>query len=265
MPIDGKTLLNSAIEYLLRCGATPEMISQQRSQWKSQRKNAIVGREGIYHSLLNHAKNRQGMPNAIGDIDQLETVLFGFSPQEVMQQYKTWQQLLEAIQNSGISIPGRIDPSNPKNFWVIYAKSVISCAGFMASFVSAEAFHKFVEGFYSNELSKLALPLLLKEELFGFGLALACDFLKENGYPEFVKPDVHINDITRGLGITNATTDFGVFKDVVSYCHRNDLVPYELDKILWLVGSGSFYLSGQQVKTDKGAFVRQILAGSKGS
>lgn len=117
---------------------------------------------------------------------------------------------------------------------------------------------------YFNEHSKLALPLLLKEELFGFGFALACDFLKENGYSEFVKPDTHINDIATAIGITKATTDFGVFRDVVAYCKRNNLVPYEFDKLIWLVGSGSFYLNDLTVKTDKKTFVAHLLSVAKG-
>jgi hypothetical protein len=97
--------------------------------------------------------------------------------------------------------------------------------------------------------------LLLKEELFGFGFALACDFLKESGYNGFVKPDTHLNDICRAAGITTADKDFDVFKDVVAYCAEHDLVPYEFDKLIWLVGSGNFYLINRTVAADKGAFI----------
>jgi hypothetical protein len=112
--------------------------------------------------------------------------------------------------------------------------------------------------FNFNEHSKLALPLLLKEEIFGFGFALACDFLKENGYKGYLKPDTHINDICRALGITEATNDFGVFKDAVAYCETNSLVPYEFDKLLWLIGSGHFYQSKILVPVDKEVFIRRM-------
>ncbi len=37
--------------------------------------------------------------------------------------------------------------------------------------------------------------MLLGREINGFGFALSCDFLKELGYEDFPKPDVHLRDI----------------------------------------------------------------------
>lgn len=254
--VDPKALVSEARSYLLQMpGVTEEILNAHLQLWSRLKKGTI---EELFRSMLTHAQNRQGMPNAIGNIDNLSDVLCAFSPARVVDSYETWELLLGAIQSSGVQVPGRIDPANRKSYWVIYAQSILSCARFISSFNSVESFHKFVEGFYFNEHSKLALPLLIKEEVFGFGFALACDFLKENGYSEFVKPDTHINDITRALHITQANTDFGVFKDVVAYCQNNGLVPYELDKLLWLVGSGSFYLNGLRVRTDKWAFIAQV-------
>lgn len=255
--MDSSLLVSQARNYLLqKPGVTNEILDAHLLLWKAKKKESI---EELFRSMLTHAQNRQGMPNAIGNIDNLASVLLNFSPLKVAQSYETWELLLASIQSS-VRVPGRIDPTNRRNYWVIYAQSILSCARFISSFESVDAFHKFVEGFYFNEHSKLALPLLLKEELFGFGFALACDFLKENGYSEFVKPDTHINDITRALGITKSTTDFGVFKDVVNYCRRNQLIPYEFDKLLWLIGSGSFYLNELTVNTDKWAFIAQVKA-----
>lgn len=254
--MDSNILIKEARNYLLqRPKVTEEILDAHLFLWKTQKKESI---EGLFRSMLTHAQNRQGMPNAIGNIDNLAPVLFNFSPQKVVQNFGTWKHLLTEIQSCGIKVPGRIDPMNRRNYWVIYTQSILSCAQFINSFSSVNDFHKFIEGFNFNEHSKLALPLLLKEEIFGFGFALACDFLKENGYSEFVKPDTHINDITRALGITQATTDYGVFKDVIGYCQRNNLIPYEFDKLLWLVGSGSFYLNQFTVPTDKWEFVRQV-------
>ena len=151
-----------------------------------------------------------------------------------------------------------MEKSNNKSYWVIYCKAILSIAKFLSSYKSIDEFDKFVEGFYLNEHSRLSLPLLLKQELFGFGFALACDFLKEHGYPEFIKPDTHINDIFKGLGLTKATTDFEVFKDVLAYCKRINVLPYEVDKLFWLVGSGNFYLYDIEIKSSKNKFLEQI-------
>jgi len=77
-------------------------------------------------------------------------------------------------------------------------------AHFLSAYETFDDFDRFIKGFLINEHSKLALPLLLAEEIFGFGFALSCDFLKENVSPEFIKPDTHINYIAQELGITNS-------------------------------------------------------------
>lgn len=254
--MDAEYLIREARQYLLQMPqVTDAILDKHLLHWKQLKKQSI---EELFRSMLMHAQNRQGMPNAIGNIDNLAAVLFNFSPKKVVETYKNGETLLASIQSCGIKVPGRIDPTNRRSYWVIYTQSILSCARFISSFDSAESFHEFVKAFYVNEHSKLALPLLLKEELFGFGFALACDFLKENGYPEFVKPDTHINDICRALRITEATTDFGVFKDVVAYCQNNSLVPYEFDKLMWLIGSGSFYLDKIRVRSNKQDFVSRV-------
>lgn len=203
--------------------------------------------------------NRRGMRNYIGNIETLRKVLFEFHPGKVVQHYPTWRDLFNTIKQQKVKVPSKMEPDNPRNSWVIYTKAVISCAQFLSSFKDAQDFHKFVGTFYTNEHSRLALPLLLAEEIFGFGFALACDFLKDNGYPEFIKPDTHVKDIARGVGITRADTDYGVFKDVVAYCAANGLVPYEFDKLLWLIGSGKFYLTPLEVPTSKWEFIKSVV------
>ena len=148
---------------------------------------------------------------------------------------------------------------NPHNYWVQFTKSIISIAKFISRFENIEKFNTFVEVFYYNEDTRITLPLLLKEEIFGYQFALSCDFLKENGYPEFVKPDVHIIDIFVGLGISNSKNDFQVFRDVISFSKSIGKVPYEVDKLFWLIGSGNFYLDGIQIKTSKKKFIEQMV------
>jgi hypothetical protein len=246
-------LARSARKYLLSFdNVDDKLIDSHLQNWKSQKKSTM---SGIFKTFLQHAKNRQAMPNTIGDIEKLAAVLFGYDARKVTSTYLSHTDLLQEILRKKVKTPTPIDISNPRSHWVIYAKSVISSAKFLQSFKNAAAFHQFVESFYCNAQSRFALPLLLKEEIDGFGFALACDFLKESGYSGFVKPDTHLNDICRAAGITSATTDFGVFKDVVAYCEDRDLIPYEFDKLVWLVGSGDFYLKKMKVNSNKTEFI----------
>lgn len=251
------SLIRNARGYLLSLdGVSDQMLDAHLQNWQRLRQDSIAD---IYRTLLHHAKNRRGMPNSIGDVARLREVFFGFDPVLVAKNYQTHRDILTQIATQRVSTAGTVDPENKRSHWVIYSKAALSAARFLRDFPTAESFHDFVRSFYINLHSRLALPLLLKEELFGFGFALACDFLKECGYEGFVKPDTHLNEICRAAGITTAESDFGVFKDVVAYCTEHGLVPYEFDKLIWLVGSGNFYLVNKKLPANKEVFITNWL------
>lgn len=234
---------------------TNDMIDAHIDEWKNRKPMTI---NELFKAFLGHAQNRQGMPNSIGNIEKLAPVLCEFDHIKISREYGDWEALFDAIYESSYSPPGRMVKTNNKSHWVIYCKAIISIAKFLATYKTLGDFQKFVDGFLTNEQSKLALPLLLSEEIFGFGFALACDFLKENVSPQFIKPDTHINDIAQGLGITDSNKNYQIFKDVESYCSRIGVLPYAVDKVFWLVGSGNFYLSGVRVNTSKHQFITEI-------
>ena len=161
-------------------GIRESVLDNHLKHWKKVKKNSVTA---LYLSLLDHAKNRGGMKNFIGDIGSLSRMLFGFDPVKIVRKYPSWAHVFDEILRRKIEVPGRMERDNPRNSWVVYTKAIVSGARFMSSFGNAEQFHKFVRSFYVNEHSRLALPLLLEKEIFGFGFALSCDFLKENGYP----------------------------------------------------------------------------------
>jgi thermostable 8-oxoguanine DNA glycosylase len=112
----------------------------------------------------------------------------------------------------------------------------------MAQFSSAAEFYQSVEFFDRDDRARAALPMLLDKEIKGFGFALACDFLKELGYVNFAKPDVHLRDIFIGLKLCPANADdYEIFKAVVRVAKNAQVTPYNVDKLFWLIGSGDFY------------------------
>lgn len=247
---------NKAKAYLLTFDlVTEEMLEDHINEWQKRKPSTI---QDLFKAFLLHVQNRQGMPNSIGDIENLSKLLFGFDHIKVANAYSDWGALFDAIKENSYSPPGRMVRDNNKNYWVIYCKAIISIVEFLSGYKTLDDFNKFVDGFLTNEQPKLALPLLLSEEIFGFGFALACDFLKENVSPQFIKPDTHINDIAQGLGITKSDKNCQIFKDVEAYCARVKVTPYAVDKVFWLVGSGNFYLSGVKVNSSKHEFIDQI-------
>ncbi|OYT41994.1 MAG: hypothetical protein B6U86_01320 [Candidatus Altiarchaeales archaeon ex4484_43] len=259
--MQNKIIFNAANEYLLSFeGVTQEMIDKQLNEWRERKAQNIPN---LCYQMISSAKNRQGMSNSIGDIDKISSIVFDFNPNEILKNYTEWGELFDKIKE-GYTPPGRMERNNPRNYWVQFTKSIISIANFLQRFKTVEDFDKFVRVFYYNEETRAALPLLLEKEIFGYRFALACDFLKESGYPKFVKPDTHIKDIFTGLGLTKDEDDFQIFKDVISFSESIDKLPYEVDKLFWLVGSGRFYLfkdeNGNEfrIKTSKKEFIKIV-------
>ena len=87
-----------------------------------------------------------------------------------------------------------------------------------------------------------ALPLILAAETEGIGYPLACDFLKELGFVDYGKPDVHVIDIFVGIGICKkGASPYHVQKIISQIAMETDVSSYNVDKLFWLIGSGKFY------------------------
>jgi len=247
---------NIGREYLLSFDeVTDEMIDAQLNAWKSQKLSSLPD---AYKAILNHAKNRQGMPNSIGAIEKIENLLYEYDHNKILEFYDDWESIFDAVVEGQYNPPGPMDKENNRSLWVIYCKAIYSAAEFLNLFKTYDEFTNFINGFWTNEYTKLSLPLLLSEQIFGFGFALACDFIKENISPEFLKPDTHIKDIAHGLGITESENDFVVYRDVNKYCQDINKLPYEVDKLFWLIGSGNFYMFKVEIDSDKFEFLDKV-------
>lgn len=251
-------IYDEALAYLLSFDDVDEaLVERHLSRWEAGEATSL---DELFRGFLTAAQNRQGMPNAIGDIDALADVLYGFSPSEIVQSYDSWEGVFSRVERGDYTPPGRMERDNSRNYWVQFSKSILSGAEFFSRFDTIDEANAFVESFYSSEYTRYSLPLLLSKRIHGLGFALACDFLKENGYPEFVKPDVHLKDLFVGLGLSEGDDDFDIFLDIIRFAEVIDERPYRVDKLFWLVGSGRFYLETPTVRvsTDKQAFIERV-------
>ncbi len=256
-----KKIYNLAKEYLLSFeGVTEHKIDTQIKGWERSNNECI---SDICKRMILTARNRGAMPNSIGDLTKISQFLFNYDPIRILENYSNWEELFDEIERN-YTPPGPMDKDNKKNYWVQFTKSIISISKFLKRFKDIKEFNDFVEVFYHDEETRVALPLLLEKEIFGFKFALACDFLKEAGYPEYIKTDTHIKDIFMGLGLTEEEEDYQIFKDVIRYAESINEKPYEVDKLLWLVGSGKFYLfedeNGNEfeINTSKDEFIEKV-------
>jgi len=245
---------NIGRDYLLSFDSiTNEMIDGQLNAWKNQQLTSLP--EG-YEAILKHATNRRGMRNSIGSVKNIQHLLFDFNHKKVLQEYNDWEDIFDAVNNDDYTPRGPMEKLNNKNLWVIYSKTLFSAAKFLSQFETYKSFAEMIEDFMSSEYTKITLPLYLSQSIFGLGQALACDFIKENISPEFIKADVHIREIAKGLNISNSENDFIVCSDVARYCTDINKLEYEVDKLWWLIGSGKFYEFDVVINTTKSDYLQ---------
>jgi hypothetical protein len=223
----------------------------------------------IYQRFCESSQNRQMMTKviggSIGGVEKLSDVLFKFDPKKVSSKYSRNDKmvLLNDIKEK-INISGKIRITN-RSLWPQFCQSVIDSAYFLAKFETAKSFYEWADYFAKDSKSKPALPLMVSIEISGIGFPLACDILKEIGYLDFGKPDVHIKDIFTEVGLLevekkNQTKyDYEVLKKIDEIAVHNQVTSYAVDKVFWLIGSGNFYLEKNlKIGNKKAEFIKIV-------
>jgi hypothetical protein len=204
-----------------------------------------TSKEAIYQRILESAQNanmKAGViGRAIGGVEKLSSVLEGFNAKTILDKYagdcKTiLDEIVEKLKPNGEV------RRTPRSIWPHYCQTILSAANFIEQFSSASDFFSWVDFFDRDERARASLPMLLSREIEGFGFALSCDFLKEMGYINFPKPDVHLRDIFTALSLySDKSDDYQLFKAVIRVANHAGVSPYNADKVFWLIGSGYFY------------------------
>lgn len=192
--------------------------------------------KAIYIRLLESGKNAQRMPkviaSGIGKIENLGEALFDFDFRKVLDHYANDDKRLcsEIMGKFRISTTSQLT-------WGKYSKTILSGAKFMAQFRDYNDFDLLIRSFPKDERAQYSAALFLREEIFGFGIALSCDFLKEIGYTEFGKPDVIVKRIFQYVGLAESNTDYEVLKVIGRVAKNSGVTPFNVDKVFWLIGS----------------------------
>lgn len=248
--IRDKAAYDLAFKYLIKHsrnkGVTKKLIDKYlHFSENTHRPKDIEGVDGIYYRILNSAQNanmKAGViGKAIGGVENLRKVLFRFNPLKVLSKYgANWKKLLDDIE---IKLAPHGEVRRKKNsIWPKYCQTILSAASFMIKFSSAEDFYRWVDSLYNDQKTRVALPMIVSCEVHGIGFALACDFLKELGYVDFGKPDIHIKQIFGDLRLCEQkASDYHVHQAILRIARNVQKNPYTVDKLFWLIGSGNFY------------------------
>jgi len=228
-------------------------ILEKHLQQESKFDNILDAHRRLIESL----SNRNMMASVIGfskKEKEMRPLLFGYDPHKILGAYKSADELLE-IFKSKFNLQ---NIQSKRSLWRKFSEGIISGSNFMASFKDKNDFNDFIKTFARNKYTKAALPMLLSKEIKGFGFALACDFLKELGYRDYPKPDVHLIKIFHDLGLSKSTEPYEVYKSIVEMAEAVGEDAYTVDKIFWLIGSGRFYLVNIETGRNRDKFIKSI-------
>lgn len=196
----------------------------------------------IYIQFISSAQNYQRMPKVInfnGRKDEIQQILFDFDYKQIrgLDTEELYQTLRNRFDAGGAD--------NKFNSWHKWSRSVVDSAKFLCDFKDADDFKEFVKCFDYNVSTRMALPLLISEKISGIGFALACDLLKELGFTDYPKPDVHLIEIFSALGLSedDPISTFEAIVRMSDICEEVDptATPFKVDKVFWLIGSGRFH------------------------
>lgn len=245
------TLYNEAITFL-ESKVEKSVLQKHLAYYET---NTPASMNEVFRQMINSLKNKQGHVNFIADTEEMRTILENFENQLVVNKYGLdWEKLFHEFQRK-FAPKYRMDLTNKRNAWVMYSKGVLSCANFLSNFDNIEEFKNFVKSFSMNEFTIAALPMLLEKEIYGYGFPLACDFLKEIGFVQYSKPDVHLKDIFEELQYVSSRSDYETFKTVSKISLLTKVNPVVIDKVFWLIGSGKFHLSNFKIGSQKTLFI----------
>ena len=208
----------------------------------------------VFITFIMSAQDYQQMPNVIQFVnrkDEMAKALYGFD-----------YSVLSSMSEVDIydALKGRFSVSNAgskRNSWYKWSCSIVDSARFVAGFTDYDDFVSFVKRFDYNSDTRMALPLLISTRIRGVGFAIACNVLKELGYLEYPKPDIHMIDICEALELSDRDP-LNVFQAIIRMAEDNGVSAYEIDKTLWLICSGNFYLDGVKSKSRKIEFIDEV-------
>jgi len=218
----------------------------------------------ILRGLLGSLQNKQMQSNVIGfylpqRADTFKDIFCDYDAKAILDTYATVEALFDWF-NSVFTIGNR-DSKN--NSFRTYAKAVLSACNFIERFEDADDFTKFVEVFKYNGLSAVALPIVLAREIFGLGFALACDWLKEMGFSEYPKPDIHIIEIFHALELCNKN-DYSAYKAVIEMAEATGDTAFNVDRTFWLLASGRYFLHDKKVLSAKSEIIKIMMSSEDG-
>lgn len=213
--------------------------------------------QSFYCRLASSLQNSGNMQNSIKFNNQdsenyriIKNTLFDFDARRVLKEYDNENDLYKALTDNGITDKG-VNITKGSN-WKKYAKGLYKGANFLVNKKGEEIINNLISYNNAEEVKDEYIDKIkyISTEIYGLGFALTCDWLKECGCTWLAKPDVHINavyNVIHGKKEKASVKEEEVVKYMFNWAKSlksvdPEITPYKLDKIIWLICTGNFYL-----------------------
>lgn len=260
MDIREKNILVYRVAYHYLLEIKPSLISEEElHRYFVGGHRDFSTMKDIFEQFICSAQNYQQMPNVIkyyARKEKIKSILYDFDLKRVSQ-YDVEELYQKFRREFNIT-----SADNKKNSWHKWSQSIVDVAKFVSEFEDTDDFKHFINLFEYNLPTRMALPLLISTKISGIGFALACDCLKELGYSQYPKPDVHLSQVMSSIGMCSKDkiSTFEAIVRMADDCKDVDpeVTPFKIDKIIWLICSGRFYLHDIMIKRHKEAFISLV-------
>lgn len=231
--------------------------------YKKVKKKKVSEVNLIFAQMAFHGQNSasSGISNVIKfdlNIDKLLDITNNFDVNHIIK-YKDNEEVL-AKEIRKFTRPTIKDSEIKKikvNTEYKYAKTLTSCAEFLNGTNNKKDVLKKLKQLVKPKKPKsIEIAKKLENELYNYGPALVCDFLKEfdKEFADLGKPDLHVKDTLKKYYYGSQ------FKDDYSYIEKlqeltddinnklrakgeNKITVYQLDRMIYLICSGQFFLN----------------------
>lgn len=180
--------------------------------------------------------------------EKIQTVLNNFTG-------TTWKDLYNEMIEHGIHDNGK---KNKETNWEKYCKGLYDGLQFLNSNNNT------IQNLIDEKPDQINKELLKKvsnitKNIHGLGFALTCDWLKECGCTWLAKPDAHITAVVKymtGKKEEEKIKEEDICEYIFNWAKAVPVSAYQLDKIIWLLCTGNFYL--HDVKIGRNAVCKTI-------
>lgn len=252
-----------------------ELVEKKASSWKITESElnkyyepeGIVLKQNYLERLASSLQNSGMMHNSIRFNESeerythIKRVLCDFDAGKVLEKYKNWQALYVSLTNNGEYDNGvQRDSGEKRTNWGKYAKGLYDGIVFMLEENGHDTIYSICNEPTTIEELNIKIKELKKIEkrIHGLGFALTCDWLKECGCTWLAKPDIHIKIVCSaiaGINDSQKMSDDEIIRFMYNLSNEikekyANITAYKLDKIIWLICTGNFYLQKDKIGRD---------------